>query len=533
MRVSKKVAGPVMALLLAAGLVATMGATAASAKDLTGPFKDHQPLACMRGGGSGLQLESGCDYHPFGGGKTGGVTFGWDQTYYSDAKDFSAFNALKNPRLFPQSNSGFTCITADNGSLVCDRSTAAAPNQGKPGATVNQLGQYAYRGDVVSWTQDETSDCAFLGVSSCFTATFTFPQYIATAVYRWDTSTGLLKEPDVVWMKKDGTMIGTSTHFLTGSDPAADMVPAGSMNVTSFVSPGKSFTALPAGTDVTYGVTLTATQSGSAVVTLNTHGVEGLTEAVVPDSWVRYGTGNPSIVKYLVPYMNAGEIKSLSLHFTSNGTENVAIDADVNSQAKTRAAVDLRPDAPACDVPATGAVVPVGGEQTTLYDVNCHVPAGTHLETRAHPDTHGVVTIVGGSSLVYKADDPKFTGKARTAVWAVNDNGQSAEPTFIDINVVPPATALADTFTVAAGQTLTLDAAHGVIANDQFAAGPDGWYVEAGNAPANGSLDIRADGSLTYTPKAGFTGDDTFRYRLGGRNGSHSGVVTVTMHVTP
>ncbi|QWT24563.1 hypothetical protein KPL76_04015 [Subtercola sp. PAMC28395] len=510
-----------------------MGATSASASDHKGGFKVHQPLACKRGDAGGLRPEDGCDYHPFGGGKTGGVTFGWDATYYADNRDFSSFNPLSAPRMFPQSSSGFNCITADNGSMVCDRSSAGAPNTGKVGATVNQLGLYSYRGDVISWTEDDTADCGGYTGGLCFVATFNFPHYVATAYYRYDAGTGLVREPSVLWAKSDGTYIGQSKHFLTGSDPEADLQPAGAMNAISFVSPGRSLTALPAGSDVTYGVTLTATQSGSAVVTLNTQGVKDLTEAVVPDSWVRIGTGNPTVVKYLVPYMNAGEIKSLSLHFTATGTENVAIDADVNSQSKTHAAVDLRPDAPACDVPATGAVVPVGGEQTTLYDVNCHVPAGTHLETRPHSDTHGVITIVGGASLVFKADDPKFTGKARTAVWAVNDNGQSAEPTFIDINVIPPATALADTFTVTAGQTLTLDAAHGVVANDQFAAGPDGWYVEAGNPPANGSLDIRADGSLTYTPKAGFTGDDTFRYRLGGRNGSHSGVVTVTMHVTP
>jgi hypothetical protein len=50
--------------------------------------------------------------------------------------------------------------------------------------------------------------------------------------------------------------------------------------------------------------------------------------------------------------------------------------------------------------------------------------------------------------------------------------------------------------------------------------------------PTHGSLNLQADGRFTYTPDAGFLGEDTFRYRVSdGFLGGQSNVAAVTIHV--
>ena len=70
-----------------------------------------------------------------------------------------------------------------------------------------------------------------------------------------------------------------------------------------------------------------------------------------------------------------------------------------------------------------------------------------------------------------------------------------------------------DSYTVVAGQTLETTTTNGVLANDVDPT--TGTLEEAANlgtTTANGSLQLNADGSFTYTPTTGFTGTDTFTY---------------------
>lgn len=75
----------------------------------------------------------------------------------------------------------------------------------------------------------------------------------------------------------------------------------------------------------------------------------------------------------------------------------------------------------------------------------------------------------------------------------------------------------------------------GVLANDTD---PDGDPLVAEpvgvRATANGTVDLAADGSFTYTPNAGFTGTDTFTYRASdGALATLDQLVTITVSNTP
>ncbi|PKG50191.1 Ig-like domain-containing protein, partial [Olleya sp. 1-3] len=52
-----------------------------------------------------------------------------------------------------------------------------------------------------------------------------------------------------------------------------------------------------------------------------------------------------------------------------------------------------------------------------------------------------------------------------------------------------------------------------VLTNDEDFEG-DNQTVTANTDPANGTVTIDAAGNYTYTPNAGFTGEDTFTYTI-------------------
>jgi titin len=67
-------------------------------------------------------------------------------------------------------------------------------------------------------------------------------------------------------------------------------------------------------------------------------------------------------------------------------------------------------------------------------------------------------------------------------------------------------------YTVVHGRTLTIDAA-GVLANDSD---PDGDSLTAilVDRPDHGTVSVGSNGIATYTPNAGFVGDDSFSYTI-------------------
>jgi VCBS repeat-containing protein len=101
------------------------------------------------------------------------------------------------------------------------------------------------------------------------------------------------------------------------------------------------------------------------------------------------------------------------------------------------------------------------------------------------------------------------------------------EPTTA--NTAPTATA--DDFTTVTGETLTVPAP-GVLGNDTDPDTGDTLQAKQATAPAHGTLTLAADGSFTYVPTRGFTGDDRFSYTTTDSRGAVSTAGTVTIHVT-
>jgi len=89
-----------------------------------------------------------------------------------------------------------------------------------------------------------------------------------------------------------------------------------------------------------------------------------------------------------------------------------------------------------------------------------------------------------------------------------------------------------DAYTVAGGQTLTVDTRQtGVLDNDTDPGAPGTIVAQlVDDANLQGSLNLNADGTFTFTPNAGFFGPTSFQY-LATDGGTPSAAATVTINV--
>jgi hypothetical protein len=126
----------------------------------------------------------------------------------------------------------------------------------------------------------------------------------------------------------------------------------------------------------------------------------------------------------------------------------------------------------------------------------------------------------GGSSYAAPGAVATFTTGVQSG------NGQ------VTITYSDPITAAPESYTAAAGQTLTVPAP-GLLSG---ASGPSGDALTAqvGSAPADGTATASASGSFAYTPASGFTGADSFQYEALDSAGDYAtGTVTVTVEARP
>ncbi|MBW8860607.1 MAG: cadherin-like domain-containing protein, partial [Caulobacter sp.] len=100
----------------------------------------------------------------------------------------------------------------------------------------------------------------------------------------------------------------------------------------------------------------------------------------------------------------------------------------------------------------------------------------------------------------------------------------------LSVNTAPVA-ALDGTFTVDEDALLSVDAAHGVLANDSDLNG-DALTAVLAQGPSYGQLTLNADGSFTYQAQADYFGADSFTYTAHDAYGGVSGLVTVALGVT-
>ncbi|MFW2544497.1 Ig-like domain-containing protein [Primorskyibacter sp. 2E107] len=177
------------------------------------------------------------------------------------------------------------------------------------------------------------------------------------------------------------------------------------------------------------------------------------------------------------------------------------------------------------DTETTGVATPVTLDPT-LNDLDAEDSTDDLSVLSIGTPANGTAVLNADGTVTY-TPNAGFTG-TDSFTYELRDTGGLGDQgtitvTVTDANTAPDAVDDAGTTTVGTPVTLT------VLGNDTDPEG-DTLSTTSATDPANGSVAVNPDGTITYTPDAGFTGTDTFDYTIDdGNGGTDAATVTVTV----
>ncbi|HIF5594723.1 TPA: tandem-95 repeat protein, partial [Vibrio parahaemolyticus] len=134
------------------------------------------------------------------------------------------------------------------------------------------------------------------------------------------------------------------------------------------------------------------------------------------------------------------------------------------------------------------------------------------------------IALVNGVATITPTAD--WNGKETITFTAKDPSGESVSQT-VDFKVAPVADIVADKATVVEDTPTIIK----VLGNDTFEGDDKVVSLDTNNGPANGTVSVNPDGSVTYTPNDNYHGTDSFTYIV--TSGGVSESTTVRVDVTP
>ncbi|MBM4973574.1 tandem-95 repeat protein, partial [Vibrio parahaemolyticus] len=134
------------------------------------------------------------------------------------------------------------------------------------------------------------------------------------------------------------------------------------------------------------------------------------------------------------------------------------------------------------------------------------------------------VAIVNGIATITPTAD--WNGSETLTFTATDPSGESISQT-VNFTVAPVADIVADKATVVEDTPTFIK----VLGNDTFEGDDKLVSLDTNNGPANGTVSVNPDGSVTYTPNDNYHGADSFTYIV--TSGGVSESTTVNVDVTP
>ncbi len=215
-----------------------------------------------------------------------------------------------------------------------------------------------------------------------------------------------------------------------------------------------------------------------------------------------------------------------------SGTETITYTLSDSQGGTATASIVITVGTPPADAPVLSGMPAsqsgTDGVPITPIDIGALVndPNGQPLSFAASGLPSGLsIDPVTGLISGTPAPDASVHGPYSIVVTAIDPDGNQVTTTLL-LAVANPAPVAANDATATAIDTPVTIAP---LANDANA-DHDRLLVSYVSAPANGSVTINADGTLTYTPNAGFTGSDSFNYTASDGQGGTS-IATVRVAV--
>ncbi|HCE1504690.1 TPA: tandem-95 repeat protein [Vibrio parahaemolyticus] len=134
------------------------------------------------------------------------------------------------------------------------------------------------------------------------------------------------------------------------------------------------------------------------------------------------------------------------------------------------------------------------------------------------------ISIVNGIATISPTAD--WNGSEALTFTATDPSGESVSQT-VNFTVAPVADIVADKATVVEDTPTIIK----VLGNDTFEGDDQVVSLDTNNGPANGTVSVNPDGSVTYTPNDNYHGTDSFTYIV--TSGGVSESTTVSVDVTP
>ncbi|HCH2421747.1 TPA: tandem-95 repeat protein, partial [Vibrio parahaemolyticus] len=135
-----------------------------------------------------------------------------------------------------------------------------------------------------------------------------------------------------------------------------------------------------------------------------------------------------------------------------------------------------------------------------------------------------LVSIENGIATISPTAD--WNGSETLTFTATDPSGESISQR-VDFTVAPVADIVADKATVVEDTSTVIK----VLGNDTFEGDGKVVSLDTNNGPANGTVSVNPDGSVTYTPNDNYQGTDSFTYIV--TSGGVSESTTVSVDVTP
>ncbi|HHX8354815.1 TPA: tandem-95 repeat protein, partial [Vibrio alginolyticus] len=181
-------------------------------------------------------------------------------------------------------------------------------------------------------------------------------------------------------------------------------------------------------------------------------------------------------------------------------------------------------DAPTVDNVISDQVL---AEDFTIYTIDLNdafKDSDSALNFSVSGNSNVLVSIENGIATISPTAD--WNGSEILTFTATDPSGESVSQT-VNFTVAPVADIVADKATVVEDTPTIIK----VLGNDTFEGDDKVVSLDTNNGPANGTVSVNPDGSVTYTPNDNFHGTDSFTYIV--TSGGVSESTTVNVDVTP
>ncbi|MCQ9052581.1 tandem-95 repeat protein [Vibrio diabolicus] len=181
-------------------------------------------------------------------------------------------------------------------------------------------------------------------------------------------------------------------------------------------------------------------------------------------------------------------------------------------------------DAPTVDNGITDQVLSEDFDAYTIDLNEVFKDSDSSLEFSVSGNNNIQVSIVNGVATITPTAD--WNGKETITFTAKDSSGESVSQT-VSFTVAPVADIESDRATVVEDTPTIIK----VLGNDTFEGDDKVVSLDTNNGPANGTVSVNPDGSVTYTPNDNYHGADSFTYIV--TSGGVSESTTVNVDVTP